>query len=373
MSSSTLRRFVEGAAIVCFLGVIGLPLIGRMVALEDALAFTENRRPAPFPSLELRGWSLVSFPRRFERYWNDSFAFRRVLIRWHSLLKLALGVSPSAKAVVGRDGYLFYAAEQSVDYYRGVSPFTPAAVARWLAELEIRRAWLSERGIRYLVVIVPNKEMIYPEHMPEALGPVRKTTRLDQLLEHVRSSSTLEVLDLREPLRAAKSRAHVYHRTDTHWNDVGAFVAYEHIVQRLHRWFPEMPATPVAVSSRTRFKAAGDLARLIALEDRFTEEWIELVPIATRRAEDVTSRRALRGRSDELAAMECPACGGPRAIMFHDSFNTNLAPFLAEHFSRIVYAAGTFFDRTLIEDEHPDVVIQQFVERVLMCADLRTC
>ena len=60
-------------------------------------------------------------------------------------------------------------------------------------------------------------------------------------------------------------------------------------------------------------------------------------------------------------------------IIARDSFNTNLAPFLAEHFSRIVYAAGTFFDRTLIEDEHPDVVIQEFVERVLMCADLRTC
>jgi alginate O-acetyltransferase complex protein AlgJ len=266
----------------------------------------------------------------------------------------------------------FYGAEQSVDYYRATRPFTPSAVARWVGEFEVRRAWLAERGIPYLVVVAPNKETIYPEHMPKALKPVRKATRLDQLLERIRSSSRLEVLDLREPLRAAKAEGLVYHRTDTHWNDVGAFVAYQQILARLHGWFPEMPAVPVPVSQRIRV-AGGDLARLIALEDRFREEQVELVPVAARRAVDVTRRRPPRGRSEELVAMECPACGGPRAVMFHDSFNTNLAPFLAEHFSRIVYAAGTFFDRTLIEDEHPDVVIQEFVERVLMCVDLRTC
>jgi alginate O-acetyltransferase complex protein AlgJ len=373
ISSSSVRGFIEGALIVCFLGIIGLPLIGRAVALEDALALTENRLPAPFPSVELRGWSLVSFPRRFERYWNDNFVFRRVLIRWHSLLKIPLGVSPSAKTVLGHDGYLFYAGQQSIDYYRAVKPFTPAAVARWRQELETRRAWLAARGIRYLVVVAPNKETIYPEYMPEALTPVRKATRLDQFMEHVRASSTLDVLDLRESLRAAKPGARVYHRTDTHWNDAGAFVAYEQILARLHGWFPEMRATPAAVSWRTRVTAGGDLARLIALEDRFPEEQIELIPVGTRRANDVTRQRRPRGRAEELVAMECPSCGGPRAVMFHDSFNTNLAPLLAEHFSRVVYSADSFFDRILIEDEDPDVVIQEFVERVLMCTDLRTC
>ena len=87
-SSERTRRITDIAVIAMFLAAISLPLFGKLLSLESAFALTENRRPAPFPTIELKGWSLVSFPQRFERYWNDSFAFRRYLIRWHSLASL---------------------------------------------------------------------------------------------------------------------------------------------------------------------------------------------------------------------------------------------------------------------------------------------
>src|SRR5262245_15939830 len=198
------QRLTEVAVIAIFIITISLPLSGKLLGLESAFALTENRFPAPFPTFELKGWSLVTFPRRFERYWDDSFAFRRHLIRWHSLAKLRLGLSPSPKVLLGKDGYLFYAAEQSVDYFRAVKPFTAAELVRWREDLEGRRAWLAERGIRYLVVVAPNKETIYPEFMPPEVRPVRAETRLDQLLADLQANSTIEVLDLRGPLRRAK-------------------------------------------------------------------------------------------------------------------------------------------------------------------------
>src|SRR5215472_11171889 len=193
MQTSPVRQKLEVALIAMFIAVIGLPLAGKLLPVEGAFALTENRRPAPLPTVQIGGpgwgYSIVSFPRRFERYWNDSFAFRWYLIRAHSLVKLALGVSPSPKALVGRDGYLFYAGEQSVDYFRGVKPFTERDIVRWRADLEDRRAWLAARGIRYLVVVAPNKETIYPEFMPPALRPVPPDTRLDQLLSDLKSHS----------------------------------------------------------------------------------------------------------------------------------------------------------------------------------------
>ena len=59
--------------------------------------------------------------------------------------------------------------------------------------------------------------------------------------------------------------------------------------------------------------------------------------------------------------------------MNHDSFNTNLAPLLAEQFSRVVLVDGTKLNQALIEREKPALVIQEFVERALMCPDLRGC
>ena len=375
MQAAPIRQKLETCLIAMFVAVIGLPLAGKLLPVEGAFALTENRRPAALPTIQLGGpgwgYSMVSFPRRFERYWNDSFAFRWYLIRAHSLAKLALGVSPSPKALVGRDGYLFYAAEQSVDYFRGVKPFTPEDLARWREDLEARRTWLAERGIRYLVVVAPNKETIYPEYMPEALKPVRTESRLDQLLADLRlHHSEVHVVDLREPLRMAKRSERVYHKTDTHWNDAGALVASGEILSRVKIWFPEVDPTPAPGAVVKRSAPGGDLARILALEDRFPEEridWVPSVPVRARQSQVSDSR------SGDITAMECDGCIGPRVIMNQDSFNTNLAPLLAEHFSRIVLVDGSRLDRPLIEREKPQLVIQEFVERALMCPDLHGC
>jgi hypothetical protein len=111
----------------------------------------------------------------------------------------------------------------------------------------------------------------------------------------------------------------------------------------------------------------GDLARILALEDRFPEEQIELVRAVPPRA------RKVPGTPDYMQIMECEECGGPRVVMNQDSFGANLAPLLAEHFSRAVFVDGSRIDRALVERERPAIVIQEFVERVLMCPDLRGC
>jgi hypothetical protein len=78
---------------------------------------------------------------------------------------------------------------------------------------------------------------------------------------------------------------------------------------------------------------------------------------------------------------------GPRAVVFHDSFflapeerrsgqptppwgpppaTFHLIPLLAEKFSRATFTWQKRFDAELIKREHPDVVIEERVERVLV-------
>ena len=52
--------------------------------------------------------------------------------------------------------------------------------------------------------------------------------------------------------------------------------------------------------------------------------------------------------------------------MFRDSYATWLIPLLSEHFRRIVFTWQYTLDRVLVEQEHPDVVIQEMLERTLM-------
>jgi len=68
---------------------------------------------------------------------------------------------------------------------------------------------------------------------------------------------------------------------------------------------------------------------------------------------------------DGRIVTEIPGSTLPRAVMFRDSFTSWLAPFLSEHFSRIVYIWQNDFDASAVLAEKPDVVIHEIVGRHL--------
>jgi alginate O-acetyltransferase complex protein AlgJ len=62
---------------------------------------------------------------------------------------------------------------------------------------------------------------------------------------------------------------------------------------------------------------------------------------------------------------EIPGSSLPRAVILRDSFTSPLVAFLSEHFSRAVYLWQNDFDAQAVEQEHPDIVIQEIVGRHL--------
>src|SRR6185295_18217610 len=63
---------------------------------------------------------------------------------------------------------------------------------------------------------------------------------------------------------------------------------------------------------------------------------------------------------------EIPGSTLPRAVVFRDSFASRLAPYLSEHFSRVVYLWQNNFDVDAVRAERPAIVIQEIAGRHLM-------
>jgi hypothetical protein len=55
----------------------------------------------------------------------------------------------------------------------------------------------------------------------------------------------------------------------------------------------------------------------------------------------------------------------PRGVLFHDSFGAYIDGLMAEHFSRLACFWQYDFDTRVVLSEHPDVVVELYVERVL--------
>jgi len=62
---------------------------------------------------------------------------------------------------------------------------------------------------------------------------------------------------------------------------------------------------------------------------------------------------------------ECSDGEIPKAVIFRDSFGEALMPWLAQHFRRAVFVWSDEIVPEVIEQEQPDVVIQEFIERRL--------
>jgi len=353
----------DGLLIALFLVAISLPLVDRLVGLDASPELTEKRRLAQAPEVSFRWSALAALPAQVTAFWNDTFGFRPLLIRLHNRSTMRLGVSPSKSVIIGRRGWLFYTEEGSIDYYRGTRPFSQADLVRWQQILEARRDWLADRGIRYLFVIAPDKDTIYPEYMPSRISRLRTTTRLDQLIAHLHAYSDLEVLDLRQALLDAKGTDPIYRLTDTHWNDLGAFVAYREVMQRLAGWLPTGGPAPLSSFEPRRYPASGDLAGMLSLDGVLVEDWLDLLPRTPRRAHP---QGAVPPGYGESRVQDTDDAGLPTAVMLHDSFGRNLVPLVAEHFRHIVFAWTLTVDPTLLRDERPDVVIQESAERFLM-------
>lgn len=310
--------------------------------------------------------SLRSMPAAFESVFTDHLAFRERLLAAHAAVRTGwLEASTTPRVWLGRAGWLFYNHHADADYLKPGDPTLPARAERWAAALSARRRRLAERGVHFLAVVVPDKQTVYPELVPAA-GRRRGPSPLDELLG--RCEPGIDVVDLREPLRAAKPDGPLYLKTDTHWNDRGAYVGYAATVRTCAKWYPSLAPTAADVTE-PGIRSSGDLARLAGQAGRLTETPPALLRLdrrATVTGESPTYQK------EALFAHVAPrvwAGGDPdglRVVLMGDSFAGDIySELLAEHCSRLVRVGAYGPQEELIDRERPDVVVWVFVERMI--------
>ena len=353
--------------VICFLLVIALPLAANLAGRDGADPVAENRELAPFPQVEATWASLSTLGSRFGAWFDDHFGFRARLVRWYGESRLfGLGVSPSTAVVKGSDGWFFYADDEGMTDYAEERPLTAAEIANWRAAVVAARDWLRARGVAYVFVIAPDKHAIYPEDVPTSIRRVGSVSRMDQLFAALNEAGVATV-DPRPALTAAKAHERVYQRTDTHWNERGAFAAYRQIIDGVRR---QVPAVPPAWSrddfASTSVERQGmDLAGMMGLTRALREVDLTLTPTRTRQMRVIEPSATAPTAAEGRLVTEIPGSALPRAVVFRDSFFSAVVPFTSEHFSRAVYLWQNDFDAEAVVHEHPDVVIQEIVGRHL--------
>lgn len=369
-----IQVIIEGTLIFVFVASLCLPLLGGVFSWGVSDTLGEKRAPARLPVLGRD--PIKTVPDKFEAFYMDHFGFRNGLVRSHNWLRYKFFKGATyGKVLFGKGDWLFLAKAGTITDYLGQSPLTPNELSAWKERLERRQEWLAERGIRYLVVIAPNKLTIYPEMLPDHVGKFKGQTRMDQLATYLSQNSTVEFVDLRDAMREAKRTGMVYHPTDTHWTDRGGYVTYIEICKRLARWFPDIRPWPLEDFIIKIEKQAGDLGTMLGLGEQLTAECEVFRPRKKRSAYRVNYTLPSQHPwprhivPNKQVAME-NRNAKYRLLFYHDSFGTHgsLPEYIGEHFSRVSFVPLNLdndYLKLMVEQERPDVVIQEIVERKL--------
>lgn len=297
---------------------------------------TENRTMTGMPDLytatEDKIDSNLNYTSELSEFYSDHFGFRQELVTANSLINEAVfGQSSNQKTVAGKEGW--YYLSETIDDYTGASPFTERGIYRLSKTLDLMNRYSTEGNITFLFFVAPNKNSIYPEYMPWNIRRSSTPGNLDRLTRAMRGK--LYYLDLKSALvKAAKDRSrYLYLKNDSHWNNIGALVAYNLIQTNLNGRIEKYDYRPIDESKLyiSQTEVSGDLTMMLYPALAKTDVQYELgIP------RNFSSEKPLTNLMDAEINTTCQGryyC----ALCYRDSFFNALIPIQSNAFAKVRY------------------------------------
>jgi len=321
-------------------------------------ASEEKREKATFPSFWLRGIASANYFREMDNFLQDNFGLREQMVKINSLFNLrVLHTSSNPFVLVGKNGWLFYNAENAYENYSGQDLFTKEELAKITEILLTTKEKLENKNIKFLFVIAPNKHSIYSDELQKIFQRKNTFTQTDQV-DTILEENSIPYLDLRKTLSQNAQKMQLYYKTDTHWNNLGAYLAYKEISKQLN-------FAPYEWSFQMGSKSGGDLSAFLSLKENIMDTQIIAHPKFEAKAKLLPTLFENPKKNHDLYTFGTQDTTQPKAVVFRDSFSNALVPYLSEHFSQVSYVWTYNVLDYIIEEEHPDVVVVEIVERYL--------
>ncbi|APY01381.1 alginate O-acetyltransferase AlgX-related protein [Lacinutrix venerupis] len=229
-----------------------------------------------------------------------------------------------------------------------------------------RNSWLEKNNIKFYLTVPPNKLTVY-----DSLIPIRKrdrNTKMEQI-DSLCQAIGVPFINLGEDFKNHPDKR-LYHKTDTHWNDYGGFYGYSTAIKRFEKDFPNQKFKHFDFNKLEKFTTNtlhGDLAKITQIDNK--EEYLHL-KLDTTFAEVIKEKKypIPEGYNKEPSNFELRfknSKGNLKLLAYRDSFFGYCNPFFIENFEETVLFWDHNFNKDVILNEKPDIVIIEVLERDL--------
>lgn len=358
--------------ILCFIGILILPLLF-VNKTSNKISEEENRYLASFPKIinENTGQLNDNLRSNLELWLNDNIGFRSFFVKLNTLIDFKiLKTSPNGRVHIGKDGWYFYTLDNNLEIAKGTYPLSDELLRMIKEEQEFIQKTLADKGIEYILVLTPSKASVYPEKIGGANYLVRETP-IDIVANYLKENTTIHVINTKEDLLKYKNEINLYHKTDTHWNEEGAYVAYKSIINKINEIgvIDSSPVTVNKVPSKYKGEFAAMMGDINLLEEEQTTNTEIINPNATRveKVEFVNGIDVSQGSSHNGNKFFTNPTQEKKALVYGDSFfgSWNMMELLAENFRELNFIWSDQIKNDSVELTKPDIVIFERTERYI--------
>lgn len=352
---TVIRKFYLFLPLLLLVGTIYIPFISNL--------FFSNTEMMDNRSLKTRPTKITpQFPQQFTDYYNDTFAGRKKLIVTYVKLKQKLKID-TGQYFYGKHDWMFYDSAKinngnSMIGYYGEARFNENELKKLENSLQKEKNFFEQFGAQYLLMVVPDKENVYNEFMPDNMQKARVSdvALSDDALAYLAQNTNIHVLSLKQDLLAAKTKISypVYYSKDTHWNGIGAYVGLQSLMHHLQ---PELSLPDLS----------DDIIRQTGLVGQ------DMHPTDKCMSYDVKFLEKASFEKQEIPELQVAVYDNKQALLPYtvmltgDSFAVALVPYLAKIYQRVITVPGGSKDKNfylqLLKKYQPDYVIHELVER----------
>ena len=343
----------KGKLIYCilFFAICLCPSLGMLVTKQETSS--ENRQLSEFPSPKTEEGKInVEWLSQAGDYFQEHFAFRNELVTGNALLHGRLLETSTADGVIqGKNGWLYY--KDSLDDYLGQDLLSDRSLFNIAHMLSMTQQALEEKGVNFLFTIAPNKNSLYGDNMPyyDKLKVSGQTNR--ENLENWLKTEKVAYADLYQALMEEDEV--LYHARDSHWNNKGAALAADVLMDALGKEHDSYEGESYTV----RRDYTGDLDTM-------------LYPLASTADDEIyydkettyATVEEIQSNFDPRITTVNPVKEGS-LVMYRDSFGNALLPYMADAYANAYFSRGIPYQLMDVETHSADTVIIERAERFL--------
>jgi len=366
-----IKKISNLVSVSIFLLMLTVPLVTGIVEKDILVSQYEKRILTVLPEIPSSSLELMNYSSKFEKYYEDNFGFRQWMTSMFSSIKLSLGDSSVRHVTVGKEGWLFIGGirhgfngfHDAMGDYMNINRYSESELNRAVKYYSSVKKWLGKHGIEYLLVIAPNKHTIYPEYLPSYIKKQHKESAMDQILNALHSSTTVNFVDLRPSLFKAKKDGLVYFPNDTHWNQRAANVVQYEIMSKIKTLFPGISYPKMyEIEDKKDVLPPGGLLKMLGLDKNKGTSPFAVFDDSTK---ETLAEISYRKKRHVLINNKNK---GIKAVVFRNSMFSAVKPFLYESFNKLISIWEVFNIKSMRKElniDPPNIVIEQISERQL--------